>query len=418
MKKLAVLLCAFALCSRSALAQTVLAVDFNDRSTDPSTVTHAGFNSFLIASNVSATAIQTGALARTFGALTVTVSGSGSNPGYDDRLRTAAQGPPNAGTFDQTLLLRDFIFSQDTASGGLNLTVDGLTPNQVYQATIWSFDSQTTGGRISDWTANGFLVKSGYAFNGSVAPPNNSQYQIAFKIAASPSGQIAIQGRRNSTSPAGFAVFANALQLDVSFPDPPTTVSLSGNTDLFVGDNLFLTATSDGTPPFTYYWFRDSTLVGLISSNVFVLTNVNQQFGTNFSVVISNATGLVQSSPLPITLRDVTNISQGLLAYWPLDSIVFAGGARITADAGPFGNFLYDSGIDTDSIELGTGSRKRAIMFNAADQEYLYRTNYPGDSLPAYGYPAYSVALWVKGNVFTTNEFGQPTNQVDRRGVL
>src|SRR5689334_23061388 len=105
MKKSLAAFCALVLCTAPAVAQTVLAVDFKDRSTDPATVAHPGFNFFLIASNVSATAIQTGSIARVFGPVTVTVSGAGANPGYDDRLRTAAQGPPNAGTFDQTLLL-------------------------------------------------------------------------------------------------------------------------------------------------------------------------------------------------------------------------------------------------------------------------------------------------------------------------
>jgi len=51
------------------------------------------------------------------------------------------------------------------------------------------------------------------------------------------------------------------------------------------------------------------------------------------------------------------------------------------------------------------GRRANAPTFNGTD-EFLIRTNAPGGTLPAYGYPAYSVTLWVLGNF---------TGQSDRR---
>lgn len=390
MKKLLLALSTLVICSADARAQTVLAVDFADRAQDPAALTQAGFSSFLIASNISNGAIQTGTLARVFGALTVTVSGAGANPGYDDRLRGT---PANSGAFDQSLLLRDFIFSQDQAAGGLNATIDGLTPDQVYQVTLWSFDVSTTGGRLSDWSANGSLVKDNYSFNGSAAPTSNQQYQIVFKVAATAGGQIAIQGRRESTSPAGFAVFLNALQVDVSTPDAPAIVGNPAPADIYAGDNAMFTVQAGGTAPFTYLWFLNETnLVATTAGATLLVSNATAAAAGNYSVIVSNATGTATSAPAALVVRTVTNIVTGLLAYWPLDVLT-----ESTTDISGNNQTLFGTNMDAITNPVD-GYRNNAMSFNGSITNFLIRTNGPGDSLPAYRNPAYTVALWVKGN--------------------
>src|SRR6185436_4079592 len=109
------------------------------------------------------------------GVMTVTLSGNGTNPGYDDRLRTV---PSNSVAFTQERLLKDVVFSPDTTTnGGLNITVNGLISNEFYRITIWSFDNSSTGARVSDWFVNGLQLIDNYTFNGSNLPTNNSQYQ-------------------------------------------------------------------------------------------------------------------------------------------------------------------------------------------------------------------------------------------------
>jgi len=109
----------------------VLALDFNERATDISTTTLPGFESFVINSNSSSTAIQTQPTTRVFGGISVTVSNSGS-PGYDDRLRTT---PVNNGAFTESLLLRDFIFSTDSAgTSGLDVAIGRPVGNAIASA--------------------------------------------------------------------------------------------------------------------------------------------------------------------------------------------------------------------------------------------------------------------------------------------
>ena len=201
----------------AAPAQTVLRLDFNDRSGNPAADTFPGFISFVINSNLSDTAAQTNATVRTFGAITVTLSGTGVNPGYNDRQRSE---PTNQGAFTESLLLRDFVLSNTQSdNGGLNVSIAGLASNQLYAVTIWSFDSVAGGRRVSDWYAHGELMVDNYTFDGRVPPVSNFDYRFTFYTRSDAAGRLLIAGRRDSTSVGtggspDFGVFLNALQLE------------------------------------------------------------------------------------------------------------------------------------------------------------------------------------------------------------
>lgn len=220
----------------------VLSVDFNRRNVaNNSTNTLAGFQSFVISSNVGVAVIQTQATVRAFGALTVTLSNSAPN-GYDDRLRT--QVFTNNAAFTEHLLLRDFVFSRDASTlGGLDVAVAGLTPGQSYFVKIWSYDQQSGGTRVSDWFANGTQVITNYTFDGRVYPTNDAQYAFSFTGVADGAGTLLISGRRDATSvdtasAASFGVFLNALQV-APFNAVTTT---NGNVTPLAGANASLYA--------------------------------------------------------------------------------------------------------------------------------------------------------------------------------
>lgn len=214
-------------------ATTVLALDVNDR-TNTVGATEAGFSSFVINSNVSATAIQTQATVRVIGGITVTVSNTAPQ-GYDDRWRT---GPLNSGAFAETLLLRDVLFSQDsTGTGGLDLNLAGLTPNAAHRLTVWSFDGQSSGNKVSDWYANGSLVKGDYLFNAATPPTNNNQCRFTFDASANGSGAMLVSGRRDAAS-VSFGVYLNALKVERLTPQPATNtlgaLMLSNNASAYL----------------------------------------------------------------------------------------------------------------------------------------------------------------------------------------
>jgi CotH protein/lamin tail-like protein/chitobiase/beta-hexosaminidase-like protein len=201
--------------SVGATANPLLALDVNDRSTDAALTTQAGFVSFIIASNISSTAIQTQATTRVFGGISVTVSNT-SPFGYDDRLRTT---PADSGAFTESLLLRDYLYSLDNVgTGGLDISIAGLAPNQSHRFTVWSFDGQTgPGSRVSDWYANGNLVTNNYSFAAGSAPVSNEQNRITFDATATGAGEMLLSGRRDATA-GSFGVYLNALRIQTLTP--------------------------------------------------------------------------------------------------------------------------------------------------------------------------------------------------------
>src|SRR5262245_22079827 len=175
----------------------LLSIDFNDRSGNSPAATQPDFLSFAILSNVNNVTIQTQATTRVFGGITVTISNTFPQ-GYDDRFRST---PVNGGAFTESLLLRDFVFSTDsTGTGGLDVAIGGLSPNSLHQLSVWSFDSGSSGNRVSDWYANGALVTNDYTFSGTNLPTSNVQYRFSFEAISDGSGTILLSGRRDPTS--------------------------------------------------------------------------------------------------------------------------------------------------------------------------------------------------------------------------
>jgi hypothetical protein len=206
-------------------AQTSLRIDFNDRSNDLPIRTQEGFDSFVLSATGGNTAIQTGTNTLRFGSITLSVWNE-LGTGLDDRRRTVVL---NTANFTNAQLLEDFIYNPGATAtnSGLSVRIQGLNPNQIYPFAVWSFDSTSTGRRVSNWYANGALVKAQYSFDGSVLPSSNNDYHFNFSAASDPNGEILLRGLCDSTSidnnnAAAPGVFLNALEIG-SIPDqrPP-----------------------------------------------------------------------------------------------------------------------------------------------------------------------------------------------------
>jgi hypothetical protein len=185
---------------------TVLAVDFNDRATAGGANTFSGFSEFLMDGTDAAGPSST-TTSRAFGALSVYVSPVGGT--IDDRARLT---PTNSGAFTESLLLKDFIFATASAAG-LDVRVQGLTPNATYLVELWSFDQGSAGSlRSSDWTTNGTTLWDDYAFNGANLPATDHDYKMAGVFTADPAGELLISGRSVANAP---NVFLNALRVSL-----------------------------------------------------------------------------------------------------------------------------------------------------------------------------------------------------------
>jgi hypothetical protein len=179
-----------------------LKVDFNNVGAEGPIDIEPGFSSFALP------AFGAGPFTRSYEGADLTLTGVGVT--LESRKRIT---PVNNGSFTQERLLQDFIFARDsTPDTGMDILLQFLETNRSYHITIWSFDSGSPGARVSDWTANGNLVRSAWTFDGAALPTSNEQYQFAFDATSDPAGTILIQGRRNATMSGTFNVFANALQ--------------------------------------------------------------------------------------------------------------------------------------------------------------------------------------------------------------
>ena len=190
-------------------ADAVLALDFNQRLNTGAANTQSGFQEFLLTGATSPNPISA-AVTRTYGAYAATLTPIGGT--MDDRNRAT---PGNSGAFMDSLLVRDFVFATSGATG-LDLRIQGLTPNHTYLLELWSFDTGSpTTVRTSDWTVNGAPLWDDYGFNGANTPATNNDCKMAGVFTTNASGELLISGRVVANAP---AVFLDAVRVSDLLP--------------------------------------------------------------------------------------------------------------------------------------------------------------------------------------------------------
>jgi autotransporter-associated beta strand protein len=178
----------------------------------------------------------------------------------------------------------------------------------------------------------------------------------------------------------------------------PTITVPPVNQTAFVGDNVRFTAAATSGVPFSVRWQQGGVDIPGATSNTLVLNNVQTNTAGTYTFVASNQFGELSASAT-LTVLEVTNLAHGLIAYWPLDTV----SGTFTPDVTTNGNHLFLTNMTATNVVAG--QRSNAMSFFTNVNSLLTRSYGPGNALPAYQYPSYTVALWVKG----------PTNQVDRR---
>ncbi len=359
-------------------------VDFTDREATGEDTVQEGFESFVI----EGSDIQDTELTREFGDIGITLSGSGG-VGYDDRNRET---PANEGDFTQAQLLQDFVFSrEDSGNQGLDVVIDSLEPNQTYTITIWSFDTASTGARVSDWYANGGLVKEDYTFNGADSPSSNLDSQFEFVAWADSEGEIVIEGRRDDASQT-FAVFLNALRVTPGGELPaPEITSQPKDVSTLPGAETELRVAVRGSGPLEFQWFHDDEAIPEATGRALTLTDIQPQDAGSYHVEVEGPQETLVSESAELTVEGLNRTDAGLVANWPLDS------ANGTApeELNDFGMTLNE--MDPENVVEGrVGS---AFEFNGNDEFLSFIPELEG-GLPIYthGDQSYSVTMWVRGS--------------------
>jgi hypothetical protein len=176
---------------------------------------------------------------------------------------------------------------------------------------------------------------------------------------------------------------------------PIITAQPSGAT-MIVGQDYTFSVQAVGSVPLAYQWYHNSSAIANGTNSALALVNLQPGDAGGYNVTVTNASGRATSQTVslivnPGSIPNIANITNGLVAYWPMD-IVTNG---TTPDVVASNDLTLVNMVDTNLV---TGVRGSSFFFSGASQ-YLKRvyTATPSVGLPIYTNPVYSIAMWVKG---------------------
>jgi autotransporter-associated beta strand protein len=181
----------------------------------------------------------------------------------------------------------------------------------------------------------------------------------------------------------------------------PSILTGPANVTAYVGDIARFNASVAGFGPFTNQWSKDGADIFGANGTNLALTNITLASAGTYTFCSSNEFG-GNCASATLTVLEVTNIADGLIAWWTLDE--FEAGNNRTLDGTT--NLQHLAGFGIQASNVVSGVRSNAFNFNGAASNFVARIHSGEEALPAYQYPAASVAIWVKGS---------HTIQADRR---
>ena len=173
--------------------------------------------------------------------------------------------------------------------------------------------------------------------------------------------------------------------LSVGPAPPQITADLPPQVTRVSGQSFTYSIAVSGTPPFSYQWYGNSTLIPGQTNSSFSLTAGSPGTYT-FYVVITNGYGATTSSAStmavsawPPTAYAAAVRSNNPAGYWPLQETIAPAAATVETNLGslgPIANAYYPN-TNSPDITLGTpgalaGDTDTAATFNTQDQNYAF----------------------------------------------
>jgi autotransporter-associated beta strand protein len=179
----------------------------------------------------------------------------------------------------------------------------------------------------------------------------------------------------------------------------PSILTGPANVTAYVGDIARFNASVDGFGPLTNQWSKDGIdILGANGTNL-ALTNITMASAGTYTFCSSNSYG-GNCASATLTVLNVTNITNGLIAWWTLDEFDTVNNRALDSTV----NTQHVGGIGIQASNVIAGVRSNAMNFNGAASNFLARITNGTDVLPAYQYPAASVGIWVRGSHTVQND--------------
>lgn len=195
-------------------------------------------------------------------------------------------------------------------------------------------------------------------------------------------------------------LMTKGIQTPVPAFAPAFVAQPQGVTNLMAGDSVTLAAQVIGTRPFTYEWRRNNSPMAGANSLSLTVSNFSQANAGDYTLVVRNSANSATSqvARLSISAPMPPNLTNAMVAYWPLNEVQGTKTPDLVNG--------YDMELENMTIaDLTAGKWGQAMRFDNVRKTLLRRINRPGEELPIYQHPNFTVSLWVNGE----------SNQSDRR---
>jgi hypothetical protein len=268
---------------------------------------------------------------------------------------------------------------------GISVTTTALVPGGTALATVGTPGDAAFNGAVIAEYPKGSKSQRGDVF---------SAKRLVFLTGSRESG-ITTEGSGICDLLAdGEKLFLNAVTYMTTPQVPKCTLALVGATNLVVGDAWTFTAGPIGSDPLSYQWYKDGAPITDSTNAALAFTNLAPTDAGAYQLIITNPMGSATSTlaRLDFHVFAPASITNSIISYWPLDTIL---GTK-TPD--------LVSGYDMTLVKMGAtnvvaGKWGNAFLFDTVAQTSLERANAPGEALPIYNFPDFTVSLWVNGPI-------------------
>jgi Concanavalin A-like lectin/glucanases superfamily len=102
-----------------------------------------------------------------------------------------------------------------------------------------------------------------------------------------------------------------------------------------------------GERPVSYQWQHDGTLIPDSNTNRLAFASLTLADAGNYAVTVQNSKGSATSATAALTVQSITNVTTGLVGYWPMDET----SGSVLADASGHG---HDAALQNATAAAGT----------------------------------------------------------------